>query len=94
MINRQRRNFLRGNWRAVSPPREDEDTEADVFACNGDMLPPEFSPAMLRFEGQRLGLPVDTMNNETLARAVAQAMRMQTRSPVETETPQRGGFDG
>ena len=88
MINRQRRNFLRGNWRAVSPSGMDESTDVDVFARNDDTLPPEFSPAMLRFEGQRLGLPVDTMNKETLVRAVAQAMRTQTRPPVETETPQ------
>ena len=89
MIDRQRRNFLRGNWRAVSPCIPGENFDADDLPCNGEsLLPPEFSPSMLRFEGQRLGLPVDNMNEEALVRAVAQAMRTQTRPPVETETPQ------
>lgn len=89
MIDRQRRNFLRGNWRAVSPCIPGESFDADVLPCNGEaLLPPEFSPGMLRFEGQRLGLPVDSMNEEALVRAVAQAMRAQARPPVETETPQ------
>jgi hypothetical protein len=89
MINRQRRNFLRGNWRAVSPCIPGENFDAEALACNGEaLLPPEFSPYMLRFEGQRLGLPVDSMNEDALIRAVAQAMRTQTRPPVETETPQ------
>lgn len=88
MIDRQRRNFLRGNWRAVSPCIPAENFDADDLPCHGESLPPEFSPSMLRFEGQRLGLPVDKMNEEALVRAVAQAMRTQTRPPVETETPQ------
>ena len=89
MIDRQRRNFLRGNWRAVSPCIPGENFDAEALACNGEaLLPPEFSPYMLRFDGQRLGLPVDSMNEDALIRAVAQAMRTQTRHPVETETPQ------
>ena len=89
MIDRQRRNFLRGNWRAVSPCIPGESFDAEALACTGEaLLPPEFSHGMLRFEGQRLGLPVDSMNEDALIRAVAQAMRTQTRPPVETETPQ------
>ena len=89
MIDQQRRNFLRGNWRAVSPCIPGESFDAEALACNGEaLLPPEFSSSMLRLEGQRLGLPVDSMNEDALIRAVAQAMRAQARPPVETETPQ------
>ncbi|MDY0260723.1 hypothetical protein [Desulfovibrio sp.] len=89
MMNRRRRDFLRGNWRAVSPGRLGENTSADALASSDEaLLPPEFSPGMLRFEGQRLGLPVDTMSEEALIRAVAQALHTQARPPVEMETPQ------
>ena len=96
MIDQQRRNFLRGNWRAVSPCIPGESFDAEALTFNGEaLLPPEFSPGMLRFEGQRLGLPVDSMNEDALILAVAQAMRAQARPPVETETPQScGGFYG
>jgi len=89
MMNRRRRDFLRGNWRAVSPCVPGESFGAEALACTGEaLLPPEFSSSMLRFEGQRLGLPVDSMSEDALIRAVAQAMRAQARPPVETETPQ------
>ena len=89
MMNRRRRDFLRGNWRAVSPSRLGENTSADALASSDEaLLPPEFSPGMLRFEGQRLGLPVDTMSEEALIRAVAQALHTQARPPVEMKTPQ------
>ena len=89
MLNRRRRDFLRGNWPAVSPGRLGENTSADALASSDEaLLPPEFSPGMLRFEGQRLGLPVDTMSEEALIRAVAQALHTQARPPVEMETPQ------
>ena len=79
MTDQKRRNFLRGNWRAVSPCIPGESFGAEALACTGEaLLPPEFSSIMLRFEGQRLGLPVDSMNEQALVRAVLQAMRAQT----------------
>lgn len=89
MINRQRRSFLRGNWRAVSPCIPGENSKTDALPHTDEaLLPPEFSLSMLRFEGQRLGLPVDSMNEQALVRAVLQAMRAQTPPTVKTETPQ------
>lgn len=82
MISKSRRNFLRGVWRAQPLPVAAE----SMALTSGDelpgLLPPEFSPAMLRLEGQRLGLPVDTMDKEALVRAVAQAMRAPGRPSV------------
>ena len=89
MMNRRRRDFLRGNWRAVSPCIPGENSKTDALPHTDEaLLPPEFSLSMLRFEGQRLGLPVDTMSEEALIRAVAQALHTQARPPVEMETPQ------
>lgn len=89
MINRQRRCFLRGNWRAVSPCIPGENSKTDALPHTDEaLLPPEFSLSMLRFEGQRLGLPVDSMNEQALVRAVLQAMRAQTPPTVKMETPQ------
>jgi hypothetical protein len=63
--------------------------------CALAALPPEFSPAMLRLEGQRLGLPAETMHEEELARAVLQAMRTSARPPRPGNGPQlHGGRDG
>lgn len=85
MINLQRRNFLWRYWRMFFPPASDEKPDADAFTYEkGTLLPPEFSPGLLRLEGQRLGLPVDTMSEEALSQAVAQVMRAQTRSPAGT----------
>ncbi|WP_291439898.1 apoptosis regulator Bcl-2 [Desulfovibrio sp.] len=77
MTRTSRRNFLRGVWRAHPLPVTDEDSFS-AAAADGpralQALPPEFSSAMLRMEGQRLGLPAEAMEEEELARAVLRAM--------------------
>lgn len=78
MITFSRRNFLRGAWHAPPPPATGESNTPEAGqeeSCALATLPPEFSPAMLRLEGQRLGLPAETMHEEELARAILQAMR-------------------
>lgn len=73
-----RRSFLHGLW---TPPQVREATgqaiRAQQTAPDGMGLPPEFSPSVLRAEGQRLGLNVDTLSDEDLAFAVLQAMYCQ-----------------
>ena len=43
----------------------------------GMMLPPEFSPAMLRAQARQLGLDPDTMSEDKIALAVIEAMNAQ-----------------
>lgn len=99
MNSTSRRNFLRGVWRAHPLPVADE----DIFPAAGHeapptltTLPPEFSSAMLHMEGQRLGLPVETMEEEDLARAVLRAMYAGAPLPHAPcpGAPSRGNADG
>ena len=99
MNSTSRRNFLRGVWRAHPLPVTDEDSflAADPEALPALMtLPPEFSSAMLHMEGQRLGLPVEAMEEEDLARAVLRAMYAGAPLPHAPcpGAPSRGNADG
>lgn len=51
-------------------------TDGSVFDA-GMMLPPEFSPAMLRAQARQLGLDPDTMSEDKIALAVIEAMNAQ-----------------
>ena len=84
-----RRDFLRGNWRGRFPRMQGYAAAAQE-AAGGEAqpLPPDLTPALLRLEGRRLGLPVDRMSEEALVNAVALAMRAGTRAPAATVTPQ------
>ena len=91
-----RRAFLRGDWRPPCPVSADDAAAAWAVGDEGTpQLPPDFTPALLRLEGLRLGLPVDRMSKEALVYAVARALRAGTRAPAATETPQaQGGCNG
>jgi hypothetical protein len=98
MTTFSRRNFLRGAWHAPPSPVAGETLFPQAgqgASCALAALPPEFSPAMLRLEGRRLGLPVEAMHEEELARAVLRAMRAGARraSPAAAHNL-RGGQDG
>ena len=51
-------------------------SDGSVFDA-GMMLPPEFSPAMLRAQARQLGLDPDTMSEDKIALAVIEAMNAQ-----------------
>ena len=73
-----RRDFLRGMFRPFSraaagsglPDETDRGATADYRA----MLPPEFSPSMLRMEAERLGCDTERMSEGEMAERVYKAM--------------------
>ena len=77
-----RRDFLSGRFalrkqeRAPSSGFGGSGTDGSVFDA-GMMLPPEFSPAMLRAQARQLGLDPDTMSEDKIALAVIEAMNAQ-----------------
>lgn len=77
-----RRDFLTGMF-ARSGKKSAPAPGCDKAGCTDDgcdwrqMLPPEFSPAMLRAQVQQLGLDPGTMNEEEIALAVIEAMNAQ-----------------
>ncbi len=78
-----RRDFLSGRFASGKK----EGAPSSGFDGSGSdarmMLPPEFSPAMLRAQVRQLGLDPDTMNDEEIALTV-----------IETMYAQRPGKDG
>jgi hypothetical protein len=73
-----RRDFLRGIFRPFSqaaegsglPDERDQGPAADYRA----MLPPEFSPSMLRMEAERLGCDTESMEEGEMAERIYKAM--------------------
>ncbi len=77
-----RRDFLSGRFAREKKERE----PSSGFGASGSdamMLPPEFSPAMLKAQVRQLGLDPDTMSEEEIALTV-----------IETMYAQRPGQDG
>ncbi len=74
-----RRDFLRGIFRPLSqaaasdeqPNEEDKVFEADYRA----MLPPDFTPSLLRMEAERLGGDTAHMTENAMAELVYNALR-------------------
>ena len=82
-----RRDFLSGRFASAKQERapssgfggsgtDGSGTDCSVFDA-GMMLPPEFSPAMLRAQARQLGLDPDTMSEDKIALAVIEAMNAQ-----------------
>lgn len=82
-----RRDFLSGRFASAKQERapssgfggsgtDGSGTDCSVFDA-GMMLPPEFSPAMLRAQARQLGLDPDTMSEDKIAIAVIEAMNAQ-----------------
>ena len=82
-----RRDFLSGRFASAKQERapssgfggsgpDGSGTDGSVFDA-GMMLPPEFSPAMLRAQARQLGLDPDTMSEDKIALAVIEAMNAQ-----------------
>ncbi len=68
MPGMSRREFLFGGRRAAAAGAENR-RPAPTWT-----LPPEFSPALLRAEGARLGLDVDRLSEDELAAEVLAAL--------------------
>ncbi|MDO4840024.1 MAG: apoptosis regulator Bcl-2 [Desulfovibrionaceae bacterium] len=72
-----RRDFLSGRFAFG----KQESAPSSGFGSRGTeagmMLPPEFSPAMLKAQARQLGLDPDTMSEEEIALAVIKAMNAQ-----------------
>lgn len=72
-----RRDFLSGRFASGKQDR----APSSGFGGSGTdvrmMLPPEFSPAMLKAQAGQLGLDPDSMSEEEIALAVIEAMNAQ-----------------
>ena len=72
-----RRDFLSGRFASAKQERAPlSGSDGSVFDA-GMMLPPEFSPAMLRAQARQLGLDPDSMSEDKIALAVIEAMNAQ-----------------
>jgi len=74
----RRRDFLRGLFHGAGGASA-EAAQGEAFSKEEkpgylSMLPPEFSPSMLRMEAERLGGDVEHMSEEDMAALVAGAM--------------------
>lgn len=72
-----RRAFLQGRWL-------EEPTEEAAGGCHDspmDQLPSDFTPALLRAQAKSLGLDVEAMTEEEVARAVLAAFRERMQRP-------------
>lgn len=72
-----RRDFLSGRFASG----KQESAPSSGFGGSGTdagmMLPPEFSPGMLKSQARQLGLDPDSMSEEEIALAVIDAMNAQ-----------------
>ncbi len=78
-----RRDFLSGRFAKEKKEREPSSGFGASESYAMMMLPPEFSPAMLKAQVRQLGLDPDTMSEEEIALTV-----------IETMYAQRPGQDG
>ncbi|MBR5734356.1 MAG: apoptosis regulator Bcl-2 [Desulfovibrionaceae bacterium] len=74
----KRRDFLRGILRPFSQADEENSQPDEMLGERTPnyraMLPPEFSPSMLRMEAERLGCDTESMSEEDMAERVYSAM--------------------
>ncbi len=74
----KRRDFLRGILRPFSQAAEQsgrqDETERERTPDYRAMLPPEFTPSMLRMEAERLGCNTESMSEDDMAERVYSAM--------------------
>ena len=73
-----RRDFLRGIFRPFSQAADErclpDEIERGSAADYRAMLPPEFSPSMLRMEAERLGCDTESMEEGEMAERIYKAM--------------------
>ncbi len=74
-----RRNFFLGHWAKEKESAVDETPEMNEQPPLESLreLPSDFSPALLKMQARVLGLNVETMTDEEVAKAVLEALNAQ-----------------